>query len=105
MQALEETNGAIKNIYLSGGIIKSENWVQMLTDISGKQVMVNEVSRCISLRRCFYWNESNWVSEKNNDARMFLKNVKTFKPNVSNHKAYKKYFKIYSGLYTKLKEL
>jgi gluconokinase len=66
LQALEETSGRAKNIYLSGGIIKSQNWVQLLADISGKQIMVNEGRRCISLRRSFHRYESYRFCKKNN---------------------------------------
>jgi gluconokinase len=42
--------------------------------------------------------------KKITEAKMFLKNVKTFKPNAAHHRAYKKYLKIYNSLYEKLKD-
>ncbi len=103
MQALEETSGAIENIYLSGGIIKSEKWVQLLTDISGKQIMVNESADASALGAAFIGMKAIGSVKNLDEAKMFLENVKSFAPNAKHHHIYKKYFKIYTSLYQKLK--
>jgi len=104
LQALEETSGRVKNIYLSGGIIKSQNWVQLLADISGKQIMVNEAADASALGAAFIGMKAIGSIKKITDAKMFLKNVKTIKPNAAHHRAYKKYVRIYNSLYEKLKD-
>lgn len=103
MKALEETSGSIRKIYLSGGIIKSDEWVQILTDISGKEILVNEAADASALGAAFIGMKAIGKVKNINEAEMFLENVKTFKPNKSNHVVYKKYFEIYSNLYKKLK--
>lgn len=103
MKALEETGGAIKSIYLSGGIIKSEEWTQLLADISGKKIMVNEAADASALGAAFIGLKAIGSIKKMSEAKAFLENVKTFKPNATNHAIYKKYFEIYRGLYAKLK--
>ncbi len=103
MLALEETSGNIKNIYLSGGIIKSEQWVQILADVSGKEILINESADASALGAAFIGMKAIGSVKKITEAKMFLKNVKTFRPNKSNHIIYKKYFKIYSSLYERLK--
>lgn len=105
MHALEETSKPIQNIYLSGGIIKSNEWVQLLADISGKQIMVNEAADASALGAAFIGMKAMGFVKKMNDAKMFLTNVKIFKPNDTHHNTYKKYFKIYSSLYKKLKDV
>ncbi|MEP6466431.1 MAG: gluconokinase [Parafilimonas sp.] len=104
MKALEETSGAIKNIYLSGGIIKSNEWVQILTDVSGKKIIVNESADASALGAAFIGMKAIGKVKNISTAKMFLKNVKTFKPDSDNHNIYKKYFEIYKGLYAKLKD-
>jgi gluconokinase len=104
MYALEETSGNIKNIYLSGGIIKSEQWVQILADVSGKKIFINEGADASALGAAFIGMKAIGLVKKIGDAKMFLSNVKTFKPNRSNHAIYKKYFEIYRSLYGKLKD-
>ena len=104
MQALEETSGPVKNIYLSGGIIKSEKWVQLLADISGKKIMVNEAADASALGAAFIGMKAIGSVKKINQAKIFLKNVKTTVPNAARHRAYKNYLKIYNSLYKKLKD-
>jgi gluconokinase len=104
MKALEETSGPIKNIYLSGGITKSAVWVQLLADISGKQILINDAADASALGAAFIGMKAIGAVKKITDAKMFLKNVKAFEPDSANYEAYKKYFSIYKGLYEKLKD-
>lgn len=103
MKALEETGGTFKNIYLSGGIIKSEEWTQLLADISGKKIMVNEAADASALGAAFIGMKATGSIKKMGEAKAFLENVKTFKPNTAHHAVYEKYFEIYRGLYARLK--
>jgi gluconokinase len=104
MKALEETSGSIKNIYLSGGITKSAVWVQLLADISGKQILINDAADASALGAAFIGMKATGSVKKITDAKMFLKNVKAFEPDMANHRTYKKYFAIYKSLYEKLKD-
>lgn len=104
LKALEETSGSIKKIYLSGGIIKSHEWVQILTDISGKEIMVNEAADASALGAAFIGMKALGKVRNIAAAKMFLENVKTFTPNKVNHNMYKEYFEIYRSLYAKLKD-
>ena len=103
MNALEETSGSIKNIYLSGGITKSAVWVQLLADISGKKIMINDTADASAFGAAFIGMKATGLVKKITDAKMFLKNVKAFEPDRANHRIYKKYFVIYKSLYEKLK--
>lgn len=103
--ALEETSGTIKNVYLSGGIIKSSLWVQLLADISGKKVMVNDVADASALGAAFIGMKALGKVKSISAAKMFLQNVKIIKPSPTKHSIYKKYFKIYESLYGRLKDV
>ncbi|SFP73091.1 gluconokinase [Parafilimonas terrae] len=103
--ALEETSGNIKNIYLSGGILKSEVWVQLLADISGKKIMLNEAADASALGAAFIGRKALGNVKSLAAAKMFLQNVKTVKPSAANHRIYKKYFTVYNDLYGKLKNV
>lgn len=104
LQALEETSGPVKNIYLSGGIIKSQQWVQLLADVLGKQVLVNDAADASALGAAFVGMKAIGQVKKISQAKMFLGNERIFKPNRANHLAYTKYLKIYNSLYKKLKD-
>ncbi|HEX5153656.1 MAG TPA: gluconokinase [Parafilimonas sp.] len=104
MQALEETTSSIQNIYLSGGITRSAAWVQLLADVSGKKIMINDAADASALGAAFIGMKATGLVKKISDAKMFLKNVKSFEPDMVNHRIYKKYFVIYKSLYEKLKD-
>lgn len=105
LRALEENSGNINNIYLSGGIIKSDVWVQLLADISGKKIMLNEAADASALGAAFIGMKALGKVKNINAAKMFLQNVKMVKPSAANHRIYKKYFAVYSSLYGRLKDV
>ena len=78
--------------------------MQILADVSGKQILINEGADASALGAAFIGMKAIGLVKKIGDAKMFLSNVKTFKPNKSNHVIYKKYFGIYRSLYGKLKD-
>ncbi len=104
LKAVEETSNYIKKLYLSGGIIQSDEWVQMLADITGKEILVNESADASALGAAFIGMKAMGVVKSLAAAKRFIKKVKTFKPGKPNHSIYKKYFAIYCSLYKKLNE-
>lgn len=105
LRALEENSNNINNIYLSGGIIKSDMWVQLLADVSGKKIMLNEAADASALGAAFIGMKALGKMKNIRAAKIFLQNVKTVKPSPANHRIYKKYFAVYSGLYERLKDV
>ncbi|HEY1872607.1 MAG TPA: hypothetical protein VGG71_16215, partial [Chitinophagaceae bacterium] len=67
-------------------------------------VMVNEAADASALGAAFIGMKAIGEVKNITDAKMFLKNVKIFKPDAGQHHIYKKYFKIYKSLYKKLKD-
>ena len=78
--------------------------MQLLADISGKQIMVNEAADASALCAAFIGMKATGAVKKISEAKMFLQNVKIFNPGKAHHKMYKKYFEIYLSLYGKLKD-
>ncbi|MFT4152962.1 gluconokinase [Parafilimonas sp.] len=105
LQALEENSNDIKHIYLSGGIIKSGVWIQLLADVSGKKIMLNETADASALGAAFIGLKALGKVKSIGDAKMFLQNVKTVKPSAANHRIYQKYFAVYRSLYGRLKDV
>lgn len=103
LKALEEVSNNIKNLFLSGGITQSDVWVQMLSDITGKKIMVNEIADASALGAAFIGMKAMGSIKKIEEAKRFQKQIKVFHPNKQVHHIYKKYFEVYRGLYTKLK--
>ena len=42
LSTLEETIGPAKNIYASGGFIRSDKWITLLADVLGKKILVTQ---------------------------------------------------------------
>lgn len=103
IKAVEETSGPIKNIYLSGGITKSNGWVQLFADISGKKIIINDEADASALGAAFVGMKAVGLIDNLSNVNLFLKEIKSVAPNKKQHNIYKKYFNIYSGLYDKMK--
>ena len=103
INAVEETSGSIEKIYLSGGIIKSKEWVQIFANITGKNVVINDAADASALGAAFVGMKAIGLVDDFSKSNLFLKEIEQFKPDKKQHAIYKKYFKIYSELYNKLR--
>ncbi len=104
IKSVEETSGSIKNIYLSGGITKSKEWVQLFANITGKKIIINDAADASALGAAFVGMKAVGLINDLSKINSFLKEIKSAKPDKKQHNIYKKYFKIYSGLYAKMKD-
>jgi gluconokinase len=104
LKALEETSHTIKKLYVSGGIIQSGAWVQMLADISGKEIIVNESADASALGAALIGMKAMGKVKNLSAAKNFLKKMKSFPPDKKRHAIYEKYFLIYRSLYNQLKD-
>lgn len=102
--AIEETSGSIEKIYLSGGIIKSKEWVQMFANITGKNIIINDAADASALGAAFVGMKAVGLLDDFTKSNLFLKKTELIKPDKKQHAVYKKYFLIYKELYSKLKD-
>jgi gluconokinase len=103
LKAVEETTGVIETIYLSGGVIKSDAWVQLLANITRKKVIVNDVADASALGAAFIGMKAIGILDDLKNVTRSLNEVKTFQPNPAEADVYKKYFELYRTLYPQLK--
>lgn len=102
--ALEETNASIENIYASGGFIQSEFWLQVLTDIFGKRIIISNVADASATGAAIIGMKAlGWINDLK-EAKLLLHKGKTFEPNEELHGKYKKLFHIFQRLYVQLKD-
>jgi len=102
-QALEEMIGPIQVIYANGGFARSAFWVQLVADIFGKKVCVQETVE-----------SSGWGAALLGLQALAIPPIlpepaaaqtdKVFLPNLEHHARYKKNFHIFEKLYPLLKE-
>jgi len=104
LNAVEETTGAVEEIYLSGGVVQSDEWAQLLANITGKKIMVNDAADASALGAAFIGMKAVDILNDLKDVGSFLQEIKAFASDAAHHEVYKKYFEVYRELYGKLKE-
>lgn len=104
INAVEETSDSIEKIYLSGGIIKSKEWVQLFANITGKNIVINDAADASALGAAFVGMKAVDLVDDFTKSNLFLKEIELIKPDKKQHAVYKKYFLIYKELYGKLKD-
>ena len=104
IKAVEESDKSIEKIYLSGGIIKSPEWVQIFANITGKNIVINDAADASALGAAFVGMKAVGVLDSYTKSDLFLKETELIKPDKKEHNIYKKYFKVYQSLYKQLKD-
>src|SRR6267378_1694436 len=99
-QAVEEVIHPIGRVIASGGFVKSDRWVQLLSDILGKPIIVNSQNDASSLGAALQGFQALGM-EISMDRKVELE--KSFVPNEKIHQYYQKVFEIVEPLYDKLK--
>ena len=89
---------SIEKIYLSGGIIKSKEWVQMFANITGKNIIINDAADASALGAAFVGMKAVGLLDDFSKSNLFLKEIEQFKPDKKEHVVYQKYFNVYKSL-------
>jgi gluconokinase len=103
-RALEETTGNIETIYATGGFVRSELWVQMLSDVFNKRVVIAESYESSCLGAAVLGMKALGIIDQIEEVEKLVPISRTFEPNETTHRVYMRSFEIYERLYTKLKD-
>jgi gluconokinase len=102
LRVVEEASGPIKQLNVSGGIVLSKAWQQILADVTGKDICIVQIEDASAVGAAIMGMKSLGLIES------YSSLAKSRKQSVvnptDNHKVYQKTFKIYRQLYTNLKE-
>ena len=104
IDAIEETNGSITNIYASGGFIKSSFWLQLLADILGKKMIINNSTDASSTGAAIIGMQALGLISNLSDANTFFIPAETYTPEENTYRQYESLFTIFRSLYPKLKD-
>jgi len=94
-------NQKVKAIYANGGFAKSKTWVQMLADVFGITVNLNDTVETGSVGAALMGLKALGHIEDYAGAKDFTQIGHIFKPNAANHKAYQelyKDFEVWAGI-------
>lgn len=103
LEAIEENSIPVKQINISGGIVKSEIWMQIMADITGKDVVITQTEDASAVGAALLGMKS--LSLINDYPDLLAIDLKTIKPNTTNTEVYLKNFIIFKKLYADLKDI
>lgn len=104
VKELETSYGPVKEIYASGGFVKSSFWVQLIADITGKKINVAAMPDASAMGAAYLAMHATGFLKDLADVKKFVPVSKVYEPDASVHKIYAERFKIFHLLYPKHKD-
>ncbi|MEA5403853.1 gluconokinase [Arcicella sp. DC2W] len=98
-----ETHRSFDSIYINGAYASLPLWTQILTDMYGKTIHVNDHHDSVALGTALLGLTQLGVYSNLEAAASTVKSVETYQPNPKNHEIYMKYFEIFERLSHNLK--
>lgn len=100
--SLEEICGGVEKIAVSGGLVHSEDMMQLLADVTGKCVVVQQTDDASAIGAAMLAQKSLGLID--DFALLSADAAQTFLPQAEAAERYKKLFEIYKTLYPALKD-
>jgi gluconokinase len=97
--------GPVKNIYASGGFIRSKQWVTLLADVLGKNVSVTHAEDSSAAGAAILGMQALGVIKNLEEVKSFFTVKEIFEPDMQNHQTYMRNYSIYSTLYEKFRDI
>jgi gluconokinase len=100
--AVTATVGAPQQIFVSGGFLKSPQWVQWLADLLGQRLVVTTNADASAMGAAILgWKATGFLSGLS-AARKFFQPLKSYEPDPANHQQLQQYYQVYTELYKQL---
>lgn len=100
---LNKSGGKIETLVASGGFVRSSFWVQMISDIFGREVVVSNLSDASATGAAILGRYAIGSTPKLEVLSPAEGEVRVFYPDKENHEIYMSRFKIFKSLYISLK--
>ncbi|QEC68904.1 gluconate kinase [Panacibacter ginsenosidivorans] len=100
---IEEQNNTVDGVYVSGFVTNSDFWMQLLADMFGKKIILNEVADASAVGAALIGMYATGFIKNVYEVKKFLKTDKVFIPDDTNHVLYQKHFERYKKLYPAFK--
>lgn len=102
----EEQGYPVESITACGGVTKDRRWLQMISDVTGKPIIVNENIQAGVLGCCVVAaSKGRFYDDFQSAAAHMIKPKFIVEPDMQNHEEYQPYFHKYLELYENLKNL
>lgn len=99
--AVEQYSEEIKQINVSGGFVHSRIWMEILADITGKEIVLLQTEDASALGAAYLAVKAIGLHKSYPSP---IKEKQTIKPNPENYRLYRRIFEIYKQLYPNLKD-
>lgn len=103
-KSVEETVMDMRNIYVSGGFIRSREWLQWLSDLFGRELTVTNTADASATGAAILGLRATGLLPDIGAAAAFRQVITRYVPDPAQHTIYQQYFAVYEGLYTALKD-
>lgn len=100
---LNQSGDKIKTLVASGGFVQSAFWVQMISDIFGRSVIVSNLSDASATGAAILGRYAIGLTPKLEVLSPTNEEVQVFYPNEENHEIYMERFTTFRSLYASLK--
>lgn len=97
-------NEAVDAIHVSGGFIKSSQWVQMLADIFNKKIIVTDIADASAMGAAYIGFYAAGLTHSITSMASLKEAGTTYLPDRQNHSVYQKNFHIFRSVYNALKK-
>jgi gluconokinase len=99
-----ETHRNFEDIYINGAYASLPLWTQILTDMFGKTIHINDNHDSVANGAALLGLTKLGVYTNLEEAASTVKSLETYHPKAQNHETYMKYFKIFERLSYKLSD-
>lgn len=104
IKELESSYGPVKEIYASGGFVKSSFWVQLIADITGKKIKVADMPDASAMGAAYLAMYATGFLKDLEEVKRFVPVSKVYEPSAPVHQIYSERFNIFHLLYPKHKD-
>lgn len=102
---IEQQNNTVDAVYVSGFVTNSDFWMQLLADMFGKKIILNEVADASAVGAALIGMYATGFIKDVHEVKSFMKTDKVFVPNKANHVLYQQHFEQYKKLYPAFKNI
>ncbi|MEJ7739803.1 MAG: gluconokinase [Chitinophagaceae bacterium] len=104
VKALEENGTTVDTIYASGGFIQSDKWVQMLSDILNKRVVISHAADASAMGAVFMALYALGLIKEWNEVKNMVVTSAVFQPDQNASRSYLHNYRIFENLYDTWKD-
>lgn len=105
LQKIQQQNNTIEAVYVSGFVTKSDFWLQLLADMFGKKIILNDVADASAMGAAMIGMYATGFIKDLAEVKKFLATDKVFVPNETNYILYQQHFERYKKLYPAFKNV